>query len=87
MLYYDEKNLVNEKILHTSCKNVLPLRPKSFRGVCKKQTEIIPIEPDPDNTGVGIKTAVAGQFSSSCYLIKPLFRVSGFKFQALNLKF
>jgi len=80
MLYHYEKNLVNEKILHTSCKNVLPLRPKSFRGVCESQTENIPIEPDPDYTGVGIKTAVAGQFSSSCYLIKPLFRDSVFRF-------
>ncbi len=53
----------------------LLLQPKSLGVSGTQQTEIIPIEPDPAYTGVGIKIAAAGQFSSSRfqYLINPLF--------------
>jgi len=54
------------------------LSQKSFRGVCELQTEIIPIEPDPDNTGVGIKIAAARQFSSSRHLNQTPFSSSKF---------
>ena len=44
-------------------KNII-FAPKSFRGVCVQQTEIKPIEPDPDHTGVGIRIAYAASHPS-----------------------